>query len=346
MAMSVPRPNLNQGIEAGIMGARFGNDRGANMGFTQSMLKWQTTTAKMGNPRITYQYPILPTDNGWDSSWDNSTYLFLQKSDAVLKNAFSLETARYLMYQSAITRFDNDARLSASTSTVEQEALRMMPRGRGRNYGFLATIESIAENLEFIGSMIGPAEPGTAVGTSEVSESVMYSGNFKNVPAVIFGHGYSPNFWGDLQSMQDLWLIIKPMEIMENYYSPTGERQTVPVSLRQKRALISDFQFTSYRPMEMSSTKELYECKGEQPPIDTAYYIDWEYDAQGRVTSGTLKRGIVYHIGKANHAEKAYNGGGYVPSTKKAERLPWNRDYSKCTKQMEVLFDIKRIRAY
>ena len=127
MAMSVPRPNLNQD-ETGSHGGSFRQRPGRQHGVHAVDAEVADNDGQDGGiPASRTQYPILPTDNGWDSSWDNSTYLFLQKSDAVLKNAFSLETARYLVYQSAITRFDNDARLSASTSTVEQEALRMMP---------------------------------------------------------------------------------------------------------------------------------------------------------------------------------------------------------------------------
>ena len=346
MSFAVQKPNLNQGVEAGIFGPRFENDRGMDMGFSRRMLKWQTTTAKQTNPRITYQIPILPPDNDWVTRWSEGTFIFLQRNDALLKNAFSLETLRFLMHQTAITRFANEKRRKTAASPLEAEALKNMGRGRGRNYNFLSTIEEIQDNIEFAGVLIGPAEPTTATGTSEANDISMYSGNFMNLPLIIHGHGWVPNPWGELQTMQDLYMIIKPMPILDTYYAPTGEPHNIPEEMRKKRELICDIQFTSYRPAESAGLKELYECKGEQPPIDTASWIDWTYNERGEVIDGQLRRGIVYHVGKANHSERAVNSGGYVPSSKKAERLQWTSNMNTIFKKMEILLTVSRERGY
>ena len=343
MAANIPGPNLNQGISAGIMGPRFGNDRGESFGSPMYMAGNQPTTTIQSNFRHTYNMMMRPADNNWDSRINNGTLLFIQRKAAIANNIMTLESVRYYVHQAAITQW-NDTKTARDLGKDGAEVLKSRPRGRGLNFGFLGDIESIRENLAFMGPAIGPTIPGTSAGATERIDSSIYTGDFKMVPFVTWGHGYIPNFWGDIANGRDVWMVCKPMPAQEAYFSPSGTRNVVPEDMRKKKCLIPDFHFTTHRPMDICSTKELFAGAGEQPPLDSAEWIDWKYDENNAIESGEIKRGIVWQVGYCPHGEKGQHAGVHVPG-RKAERMPWKQDYNDLP-QMEILMESRVVTGY
>ena len=345
----VPYPNTNQGISAGLVGPRFGNGRGERFDSPLGMASNTPTTAIQTNGRHTSKWVMKPTDNNWDGKWDNGTLLFVQQVPSLTHHVMSLEMLRYFMHMSAITKHINDAKL-LQMGEHGSEILKANQRGRGINYGFLNDIESITESVAFIGPAFGPTTPSTSAGGLEPGHTTAFTGDFKVVAAVDWGHCYVPNFWGDLQAGQEVFMIMKPMPLQESYFSPSGDRNTVPEDMRRRKCLVTDIQFTSRRPMDICSLSELLDGAGEQPPPDSAEWIDWDYnyDNDGKVigvNSGELKRGIVWSLGHAAHSERGRTSGVFVPSSRRAERLQWSQDYREMP-QMELLLHVKRITGY
>jgi hypothetical protein len=339
----IPHPQMNQGMSQGFANDRFGNNRGATFNNPIGMAKMTPTTARQTNGVLTTKLLMRTAESNYDSGIDTGSLIFTRRIPCISQTLFNLEMLRHYFHVAAITKWSNDKMLKGLGEDGD-EILKMNKRGRGPTFEYLANFDTVNDEIAFSGIALGGTSPNTATGVVDYGSSVQFTGELKTLAQVSWGHCHMPNFWGDLKAGTYLYMIIKPMPAMESYLSPLGDTNLVPSEMRASKCLIMDVQFTTRKP-ENIGTKELLNCKGEQPPPDSAAWIDWEYDKDGNALAGTMRRGQVWCLGQANFDYYGKGAGIFVPSSKQAERTQWAANYN--TKPMiEVLIGVELLNAY
>lgn len=350
MELQVDRPNLNRGTEAGLRQESFGNYRDNNFSFPSGLSSAQPPPVPYSQPRMTWNVPILPTENNWDTRWNMGTLYFGKKDLNQLKQLFCLSYARALMAQSAITRHEEtkrNARMTQDEIDLEGTGgLKHFTKSRARDYGFMGSMETIAKELDFCGVGFGPVDPSLQIGTADMGNSARYSGHAKQVPMVVQGHCFMPNLWETkLRAGQDLFVILKPRIPGKRFYNTAGETMVVPSDIRDWDT-IPDFSFYTNEvnkpPVFCSDNTALFENKGGQPPLHDRSYIDWECDADGKIRCGELKDGLVWKLGRVYSLQTSRAANTSRLTIKSSDPLQWARDYNTFP-MMEVQLDPQRI---
>jgi hypothetical protein len=351
--MQVSKPNLNRGLSAGVKQESFGNFRDSNFRFPDGLSKSQPPPTPLTNPPFTYKYAILPTENNWDMRWDVGTLLFVKKDDNALKQMYCLSYARTLMMQSGINHHLAKKSLPSSSSTTSSA---LVTKPRARDYNFMGTMEDIVQNLEFAGVGIGPVEPGLQIGTADMTTSMKYSGNSKQVPFVAMGRCFVPNLWEcQLRAGQDLYIGIKPRKIKGGKsYNELGDPKNVPTGIEDYHTCPDFFFYThpANRPPPYCTdqSKALDEAKGNQPPLTDRAYIDWTVteDSMTKVKTyeGEIKDAIVWKIGRVYRLEQSRNTVRSVGTSriyeKSQEPLSFEKDY-RTYPMIEIQLDPTRV---
>ena len=363
--MNVARPNLDRGFSAGVKQQSFGNFRDSNMSFPAGITGAQPPPTSINRPRRTYDYPMFPIDNNYDMNWSQGTLLFIKKDNNFLKHIYDLHMARMFMYQSGINEIVARKKQPANGGTTTyaagsmngtDDAQQRMKKKKTYDHSFLGTVESIREHFDFIGPAFGETDPGTQVGSIDITDSVTYTGNSKHVPVAIYGEAMMPMvFDEDLFPGQTLYMYIKGVKPQRDYATPSQVALKVP-EIVDDFDIVPDILFysrqTNLPPPRTTDLTELYKCEGGQPPLTDRCYIEWNFDErfsasrQKKPVMGKLKEGPLWQIGRNYNRESAFNSNGVSRlNTKQKEPLPFSINFNALPK-MEIQVDIERILAH
>jgi len=328
MQNQIDKPNLNRGVEAGLKQPSFGNFRGNNMSFPKNLANSQPPPTTQSRPRISYPLSMYPVPNDYDVQWGVGDLLFAKTDSNRLRHLYDMKLLRYVMYQSAISKHMEEIsamtrRNQADTITgapelqtdTSEDLEKRLRKAKSVDYGFLATLESIEKNLDICGILFGETSPEVQVGNVELSNAVAFAGSAKNLSVMVDGDAYMANvFSNKIMPGQDLYLMIKPQKPQRQYANPRMHTFQVSADIKDWH-LIPDLVFYTTpgggEPPYMSSMDELYACDPtKQPPLTDRGYIEWSYDSRKktdinteRPQIGTLKQGILWHLGKAYNEE-------------------------------------------
>jgi hypothetical protein len=362
--MQVDKPNLNRGVSAGIKQPSFGNFRGADFSFPTNLSRSQPPPTLQTQGRFTYDIPILPVDGSWDNRWNTGTFYMVKKDNNQLKQLFCLPFARTLMAQNGLAMHVSRRKALFSTGDEADDdyydedsptggnglqgsgTLKQFVKSRARDYSFMGDMDMIAKELDFSGIGIGPVDPSLQVGTADMGNTAKYTGHAKHVPAVHHGHCVMPNLWNTaLRAGQDLFVIVKPRLVKNNYYNPSGEVMALPSTYKDYDT-IPDFMFytnvDNKPPVRCSDNTAELEGKGGQPPLYDRSYIDWDCDKSGNPVRGTLKDALVWKIGAVYSMQTSRAANVSRLNVKPAEPLAFERDYNTFP-MMEVFLNPSRV---
>lgn len=268
------------------------------------------------------------------------TPLFVQKDVNVSAHTiWSLPLLRYQlrMARELQARLKGGAMKTVAISTTFPSSKRIRVN-EPQAETFLASMESLFENVEFAGISNGSPSPYAANGPYQNSFSVL-TAKSQVIPTVTMGHSFFPNFfYSPIQNGQELFMIIKPVEVRfaSKFVSPYGD--PTASSLSDSDLVIDIIFFTNPEnkpPRRISGVEMLeYITKGTQPPLDSRSYIEMNSDGDYE-----LKDGLVYSIGKSLHHYPMRPS--YMPS--EGDGLPNAMQTNGVTAMIEIALGIRRL---
>jgi len=309
----------------------FGMQGGA-MQFPSDYTSWQPEPTDNDQPRHTTPWRFK-RQLDIDKKLALGTPLFVQKAVNVSSHTmWSLPLLRYQLRMARERLTQSKQHLSGPYPSAKRVKL-----GEPDTDMFLATMDSFFDNVEFAGVVLGSPSPHAANGPRENSFSLL-SVKQQVVASVTMGHAYFPNyFYSDIRNQQELFMIIKPIEVRHasNFVSPYGD--PTATSLEDTDLVIDVIFFTNREnrpPRRISSVDAInLITTGKQPPTTSSSYIemvDGDYE---------LKHGLVYSIGKSLHD---YPMRPTYMSTSE-QGIPQEMQPSTTTAMMEIALNIRRL---
>lgn len=327
----VPAPNLTG--RGDMNQPNFGLNNGMN--FDWGVVNGQPPPTQLNHGRTTHSYAIR--GDSVTERVSAGEFMFVKVDTNAVKTPFTIPALRAAFYE---------ARNGHMITSTQPAASMAIYKNKSKGDAF-HDLDWIIEHIEVLGVAIGEVEPSTQVGILDYGTS-KFAGPVKHIPITIHGHTLFPNIFDrQISAGAHIYMIIKMVPMQESYTDAKGGAHKMIKG--SAYPLVPDVIFVvsnnHKQPQYLPSCKELLEGRGEQPPLDSLAYIEWEKVVSGSSTQlkGTLRHGALWMIGKVLHPEAGPNVAANRGAIRKAEPLPFNTVNFGTFPKIEIMLCYRRI---